>query len=137
MELLKLTVNLINRKGKMGNMGKYQVSSSMNEGFIEIVVKGAVTADTYGDAVSEVNAIIKENNATRVLADFRAIDRRIEPFKLYYYIRNYHALLFDIQYAIVDLPQNVEYKTAAINAGLKSLMWFTDIDEARNWLKSK
>ncbi|MGD0279576.1 MAG: STAS/SEC14 domain-containing protein [Smithella sp.] len=114
---------------------KYQVSSSMNEGFLEIVVKGEVTANTYEDVVNEVNAIIKTNNATRVLADFRAIDKRIEPSEMYRYIRNYNAILFDIQYAIVDLPQNVEYKNAAINAGLKSLMWFTDMDAARKWIK--
>ena len=116
---------------------KYQVFSSVNEGILEIVVTGAVAESTYENVVTEVNAIIKVNNATKAIADFRAIDKRIDCTEIYRYVRNYDAVLFDIQYAIVDLPENVHYKTAAKNAGLTSLMWFTDIDAARAWLKSK
>ena len=114
---------------------KYQVSSSVNEGILEIVVIGDVTASTYENVVNEVNTIIKANNATKAIADFRAIEGRIDPTEMYRYIRSYNAILFDIQYAIVDLPENVHYKTAAKNAGLKSLMWFTDMDAARKWIK--
>jgi hypothetical protein len=115
---------------------KYKVSSSENEGILEIVVTGEITEGTYKNAVNEVNAIIKANKAAKAIADFRAIDRRIEPAEMYRYFRNYDCVLFDIQFAIVDLPENVRYKTAAKNAGLSSLKWFTDIDSARKWIKS-
>jgi hypothetical protein len=42
--------------------------------------------------------------------------------------------------ALVDIPENAAiesfHETTAINGGL-SLKWFTDIDAARAWLKSK
>jgi hypothetical protein len=114
---------------------KCQISSSMNDGILEIVVKGEVTAETYEKVVNEVNAIIKSNSATKAIADFRAIDKRLDPKDMYRYFRKYDVLLFDLQYAIVDLPENIHFKNAAINAGLKSLMWFTDMESARKWIK--
>ena len=114
---------------------KYQVSSSINDGILEIVVTGEITASTYENVTNEVNAIIKSNNAKKAIADFRAVEGRIEPSELYRYSRNYHSVLFDIQFAIVDLLENIQYRTEAINAGLTSLMWFADIDDARKWIK--
>jgi hypothetical protein len=121
----------------MEENAKYQISSSMNDGILEIVVTGEVSENTYEEVVRDGNAIIKANNATKVIADFRAIDKRLDPLEMYRYFRKYDVLLFDIQYAIVDLAENVQFRDAAINAGLKSLMWFTEMDEARVWLKSK
>lgn len=115
---------------------EYQVSSFTNDGILEIVIKGEITEKTYKNVTDEVNAILKANNAKKAIADFRAIERRIEPSEMYRYFRNYESNLFDIQYAIVDLPENIQYKTSAINAGLKSLMWFTDIEAARKWIKN-
>lgn len=120
----------------MEKKAKCQVSSCVNEGILEIVVTGDVIESTYENVTNEVNAIIKANNARKVIADFRAIERRIEPSEIYRYSRNYHSVLFDIKYAIVDLPENAQYKTGAKNAGLSSLMWFTDMDDARKWIKS-
>jgi len=120
----------------MGSSEEYQIASSMNNGILEIVVKGEITEKTYEEVVNDGNAIIKANHATKVIADFRAVDKRIDPSEMYRYFRKFDVLLFNIQYAIVDLPENIHYKTAAINAGLKSLQWFTDMDAAREWLKS-
>jgi hypothetical protein len=116
---------------------KYQVSSSINEGILEIVVTGEITASTYKNVTNEVNAIIKSNNAEKAIADFRTVEERIEPSQMYHYFRNYNSALFDIKFAIVDLPENVHFKTAAKNAGLSSLMWFTDMDAARDCFRSK
>ena len=71
---------------------KYQVSSSVNKGILEIVVIGDVTESTY-EVVNEVNTIIKANNATKAIADFRAIEGRIDPTEMYRYIRSYNAVL--------------------------------------------
>jgi hypothetical protein len=115
---------------------KYQVLSSVNEGILEIVIIGEITASTYENVTNEVNAVIKSNDAKKAIADFRAVEKRIEPSEIYRYVRNYNSVLFDIKFAIVDLPENVSYKSSAINAGLSSLMWFTDIDDARKWIRS-
>lgn len=120
----------------MENQAEYQISSSMNEGILEIVVTGEITASTYENVTNEVNAIITSNDATKAIADFRAVERRIDPSEMYRYFRSYDSFLFNIKFAIVDLPENVHYKTSAINAGLLSLMWFTDVNDARKWIKS-
>jgi hypothetical protein len=115
---------------------KYRVSASVNEGILEIVVIGEITSSTYENVTNEVNAIIKSNDAMKAIADFRAVEVRIEASEMYRYFRTYNSVLFGIKFAIVDLPENVAYKTSAINAGLSSLMWFTDINDARKWIKS-
>jgi len=121
----------------MENKAKYQVSSAMNRGILEIVVTGEVTKSTYEKVVNEVNALVKANNAVKVIADCRAVAKRIKPLELYNYFRNYDSTLFYIRSAIVDLPENAEYKTAIKDAGVSSLMWCTDIDAARKWIQSK
>lgn len=108
----------------------------MNEGILEITVIGEITETTYASVTEEINSAIKANNAKKAIADFRAVDKRIEPEDMYRYFRNYDAVLFEIQYAIVDLPQNVQYKIAALNAGLSSLKWFTDMESAREWIRN-
>ncbi|MGD0279153.1 MAG: STAS/SEC14 domain-containing protein [Smithella sp.] len=119
----------------MEDKEKYHVSSSEKDGILEIIVTGEVTDRTYENVTNEVNAIIRAHKATKVIADFRAIEKRIEPSEMYRYFRNYNSALFEIQYAIVDLPDNIQYRNAAKDAGLTSLMWFTDIDAARKWIK--
>jgi hypothetical protein len=114
---------------------KYQVSSSVNEGILEIVFTGEVTHSTFENMLNETNAIIKANNAKKVIADFRGSENKTEPSQWYYYLRNYHHAILDIQYAVVDRPENEKYKTATMNAGLTSLKWFTDMDTARKWIK--
>jgi hypothetical protein len=114
----------------------YQISSSMNNEILEIVVTGGVTETNLESALNEGNAIIKSSNAKKALVDFRAFNTGLDPSEFYRYARNYYFAIFEIQYAVVDLPENLKYRDAAIRAGLKSLEWFTDIDAAREWLKS-
>ena len=116
---------------------KCQVSASVNDGILEIVITGDIIQSNYKKVTDEVNAVIKANKAKQAIADFRAVEKRIAPSEMYRYFRNYNSSLFDISYAIIDLPQNIQYKTAAINAGLSSLNWFTDMESARAWMKNK
>ena len=116
---------------------KCQISSSMKDGVLELVVAGALTTINLEDALNEGNTIVKDSNATKAIVDFRACCTRIDPLDLYRYIRKYDFAVFEIQYAVVSLPEKAKYRDAAINAGLKSLKWFSNIDEARAWLKSE
>lgn len=120
----------------MENEVKYQVLSSMNEDILEIILTGEATDSTFENVLNDVNAAIKASKATKAIADFRGMKRRIDSSDWYRYLRNYHHALLDIDYAIVDLPENDECKSAVINAGLKSLTWFADMDSASKWMKS-
>jgi hypothetical protein len=84
---------------------------------------------------NEVDAIIKANNTGNVLVDVRALVGRIESTEIYRYARNHSSIIYEIPAAIVDIPENSHYAAAVENAGLK-FKWFTDIDAARNWIKS-
>lgn len=118
-------------------MEKCQISSSVNDGILEIVVTGDLADENLEEALNEGNAVVKASKATKAIVDFRACNTRINHLDLYRYTRNYNYAIFEIQYAVVSLPQRAHYRDAAKNAGLKSLMWFTDMDEARAWLNSK
>jgi hypothetical protein len=119
----------------MDNKAEYQISSSVNEGILEIILTGKATASDYEKMANERDAILKANNAKKVIVDFRALEGRIETTEIYRYVRNHHSVIHDMQFALVDLPENAYLETAVINAGLK-LNWYTDIDAARAWLKS-
>ena len=89
---------------------------------------------------NEVISIILENGVENVLTDIRLLKGRLSYFEAYERVRNYPKDRAKVNVAIVDLPENAEHgkflETTALNAGL-SLKWFTDIDAAKDWLKSK
>jgi hypothetical protein len=120
----------------MENKVEYQISSSVNNGILEVVLTGKAIDMTYKKMGNEVDDIIKANNAKKAIFDIRVLEERLEHTEIYRFVRNHHSVIYEIEAAMVDLPENAHYKTASKNAGL-SLEWFTDIDAARDWLKSK
>jgi len=120
----------------MENQPAYQISSSVNDGVLEVVLKGKAIGMTYEKMRNEVDAIIKANNATKAIIDVRTLEGRLKTSEIYRYVRNHSSVIYEIQVAIVDLPENADYSTAVKNAGLL-FTWFTDIDAARNWIKRK
>ncbi|MGA2782980.1 MAG: hypothetical protein ABSF13_13860 [Smithella sp.] len=120
----------------MEKKGEYQISSSVNNGILEVVLTGKAIDMTYKKMGNEVDDIIKANNAKKAIIDVRALEGRIEHTEIYHYVRNHSSFIYEIQAAVVDLPENAHYATAVKNAGL-SFTWFTDIDAARKWIKRK
>jgi hypothetical protein len=121
----------------MGNNAGYQVSSSVNDGILEIVVTGnAIGIATNEKMLNEFDAILKANNARKAIIDVHALGRRLAETDIYRFVRTFSSVIYDIQSAIVDLPEKASFATAVKNAGL-SFEWFTDIDAARKWIKSK
>lgn len=114
----------------------YQISSSVNNGILEVVITGNAIGMIYEEMRNEVDVIIKANNATKAIIDVRALEGRIETSEIYRYVRNHSSVIYEIPAAVVDLPENTGYATAAKNAGL-SFTWFTNIDAARKWIKNK
>ena len=72
--------------------------------------------------------------------DVRAFKGRFGVTKAFNSVRTHPPYRLRVNSAIVDLPENADYQSfqekTSINAGL-SYKWFTDIDAARTWLKSK
>lgn len=120
----------------MGNAAGYQITTSVKDGILEVVLTGKATASDFEKMADEREVILKANNPRKVIVDFRALEGRIEPTEIYRYVRNHHSTIYNTQFVIVDLPENAYLETAAKNAGLK-LNWFNDIDAARMWLKSE
>ncbi len=120
----------------MGNTAGYQITTSVKDGILEVILTGKATANDFVKMAEEREAILKANNPQKVIVDFRALEGRIDPTEVYRYVRNHHSAIYNIQFALVDLPENAYLETAAKNAGLK-LNWFNDIDAARTWLKNQ
>ena len=122
----------------MGNKPTYNISKFMNGEIIEIVLTGEATDDCVENLKNEVNAIVNLMNPKSLLADFRTLKIPRVLSESFSSIINYPPL-FHVKTAVVDLPENAEfqnfYETVANNAGVK-MKWFTDIDIARDWLKS-
>ena len=117
---------------------EYQISSSVNDGILEIVLSGEVTRSNVEILKNEMTAIITASGIKKVLVDVRAIKGNFGYADAYNRVRNYPRDLLVIQVAFLDNPDKNEFKsfyeTTAYNVGLH-LKWFTDIDAAKNWLK--
>lgn len=119
---------------------EYQISSSVNEGILEFVLTGKLAESAHGKLSNEVIAITEAKGVKNVLVDIRALKGRLGILETYERVRNYPPHMYKVHFAMVDIMENAEYQsfheTTAANAGM-SLKWFTNIDAARTWLKSK
>lgn len=123
----------------MEKKAEYQISSSVNEGILEIILTGEVIESDAEKITNEVTAIIKENSIDNVLADVRAIKGRFFT-EAFFCVGNYPPEIYKIKVAIVDILQNANFQSfheiTAKKSGV-SFKYFTNKDAARGWLKSK
>jgi len=117
----------------MGNNGKYQISTAMNDAILEMTLTGKAAGGDLVSLLNEMNALVTTQNANKAIFDVRGLEQRIEPGEIYRFVRNQPSILYEIKSAIVDLPENAHYATAMKNAGL-AWEWFTDMNEARDFL---
>ncbi|HBL53744.1 MAG: hypothetical protein PHH96_04595 [Smithellaceae bacterium] len=115
---------------------EYYIASSINDGFLEIAITGTATGRDHVKIVNEFDEILKANRVKKAIFDVRGLAGRIENMEIYRFVRNHPSVIYDIQSAIVDFPENNHQETAAKNAGLALWKWFTDLDSARAWLKA-
>ena len=124
----------------MGKAADYQISSSVNDGVLEIVLTGDVTNDDFETINKKTIAIQQSMNIDNELLDVRTLNGRLGIVKTYNFVRNLHSDRPQINIAFVDIVDNVSYNSIheapLINAGL-SFKCFSDIGAARDWLKSK
>jgi hypothetical protein len=118
---------------------EYQISSSVNEGILEIIITGEVKNDDYETIKNKTMAIQKSMNINNELLDVRTLKGRLGLSQTFFIIRNLHSDRLTMNTAFVDIDENASYnsihETPSISAGL-SFKCFTDIDAARAWLKS-
>ena len=119
---------------------KFKISTSVHEGILEIIITGEITTDSIEKLQNEVIAITNSINPQNVLVNVSAPKGRFGFTEAYFRVRDYPSDLPRVNIACVDLTENAEYQSfhenTAVNAGL-SFKWFSDIDAARAWLKSK
>ena len=119
----------------MEKKAEYQVFSSVNEAIHEIVITGKITEFDIPDLQKEIKSLC-EIDAQRLLIDIRSLHPCV-----------YRGMMYYIKCpetdkgrtAIVDIPKNDQFKSfweeLTRHAPMK-LKWFSDIDDARDWLKS-
>ena len=124
----------------MTTKADYQISSSVNEGLLEIILTGEFRSGSLEKIKNEVVAIEKSVNVKNELIDIRKIKGHPSVTEIYYFARSFPPDRPKINTAIVDTAVNADLKsfleTTTLNTGL-SFKFFTDIDAAREWLKSK
>ena len=119
---------------------KYQISSSVDDEIIEIVLTGEFIESAVEELQNKVGDIIEAKEAKNVLVDLRTFNGRASIIETYISIRRPLPTRLKVNVAVVDLPENAAVisclETTALSAG-RSLKCFTDIDKARTWLKNK
>jgi hypothetical protein len=119
---------------------EYQLSLSVNDGILEITLTGTMMESYIKQVTNDLIDITKAKNIKKMLVNVSSLKRQLAYFETYQRVRNYPDDLYRIKFAMVDNKGLNEYEqfheTTAINAGI-TLKWFTDIDTARAWLKSK
>ena len=124
----------------MEKKGEYQLTTFVNEGMFEIRMTGKITGGSIEKLHDEVAAVIKATGIENLLVDVSAVDGRFRIAETYLYVIRSFPDKPKVNNAIVDIPDNANYLSfyddTAINAGL-SVKGFTNIDAARDWLKSR
>ena len=124
----------------MNKKTEYQISSSVNDGILEIVLTGELVDSAHDKFSNEIIAITETKGVKDVLVDIRAFKWHLGIIEIYERVRNYPPHMYKLNFAIVDIMENADFQSfhevTAVNAGM-SLKWFNNIDSARVWLKNK
>ncbi|MBN1365927.1 MAG: hypothetical protein JW976_14055 [Syntrophaceae bacterium] len=118
----------------------YQMSSSMNEGILEVVLTGKLTNRNVDKIISELIVLQKSLNTNDELIDVRKLKGRFDFSEADIFVKTIPSDKPKMNTAFVDTVENADYNSfyeiVTLNAGL-SFKTFTDIDIARAWLKSR
>ncbi len=124
----------------MEKNAEYQISTSVKDGILEIILTGEESQSTFEKMKIEIDNIIIKSIVKNILIDCRALRGRLGITKTYERVRSHPSEVYKVNIALVDLPEHADYQnfheTTALNAGMR-FKWFTDVDDARTWLKGK
>jgi len=124
----------------MKKKANFEMISSLIEGILEIVITGKVTSDDTEIIMNRIIAVRKSMNTKYELIDIRTLQGRLGISETYDFVKKLPSDKLTMNIAFVDIAEyaeyNLFYQATTLNAGL-SWKWFTEIDAARAWLKSK
>jgi len=115
----------------------YQLSAAVQDGILEIVMKGEVTNHNLESLRADVIVLMRNHHVRAVLVDVYAMKGRSDIATAYFRVRSIPLDIKKIPVAIVEASGNEEfqsfYETTAANTGATA-KFFTDINAARAWL---
>ena len=91
----------------------YKLSTFVTEEFVKIVISGEVTRDDVKIITDEIYKIVKLTNSKKLLCDIRKVKGRFGYTDMYFFATNVPSAFFNIQTALVDLPENESYSRFA------------------------
>jgi hypothetical protein len=112
----------------------YQIATSVNDGILEIVLKGTASHADFEKMMYTLDAILAENYANAVIFDIRLFEEHIESTIIYGYAKKHNFYITGVKTAIVDRQEKTSFAVALKNAGV-SVERFIDMDLARKWIK--
>ncbi len=111
----------------------------MRNGILKITISGRNTRQDADTITSNVIAELLKTRPSAVLFDVRKLKDRLDIADGFFRVRKLPPQLRKIKAALVDLEENKEYAEffalTAGNAGYQ-IRFFTDLGQARTWLKS-
>jgi len=113
----------------------YQILTSIYNEYIELVFSGKIASHDISEIQKEIQSI-RESKGNKLLLDVRLLTER--SIDTLYHVRRPENATGKI--ALVDLPENEYMKSRCEDIAKNTLMelkWFSDIDAAKAWLKSK
>lgn len=119
----------------MEKKSDYQITKFMNEGVLEIAVTGIVTEHSIPELQEEVDSH-RAAGCYKLLIDIRSIDGSVDKSALYQIKRPKRTIG---KTAVVDRPEHEQYKPfweKLTGYSPMELKWFSDIEAARDWLKT-
>ena len=125
----------------MVSQTEFSFSTSENEEIFEVAITGTVTRETLDQLHKEMIKLLERQDFKALLVDVRELKGDQDTFAAAYFrTRSIPPEYVRAPAAMVDSNDDVEYisfyETTAANVGY-SWKWFTDIEAARAWLKSR
>lgn len=117
-----------------------QLTAFENEGIVEIIITGELKEGELEGLQDEVTAIIANAGCGyHVIIDVRALKGYFCYSEVFFHIRQYPREIYQVNMALVDVPENADFQTfqerTSTGAGM-NFKWFNEVDAARTWLRS-
>jgi hypothetical protein len=111
----------------------YQIVSSVNDGILEVVLKGTAKGNEFEKMMNELDFLLSENYAKEVIIDIRNFEEHIESTTIYHYARKQKYFITGVKTAVVDRQEKTSFAVALKNAGVP-VERFIDVELARKWI---
>ena len=117
----------------------YELGFFVANGILEVKISGTGNRENAGEIAAKVINSARESRPKGALIDLRSIQGRLGIVDIFNLIRSIPRDIPRIKAAIVDREENryqMEFlETVSVNEG-HTTRYFTDIDQARSWLKT-